>query len=331
MIAALISWRALLVREYREHRVAFLYVPAGILVVLALASAASLAGSHTRLFLAAVAPDSLKLFEFGALLIFALWFAYLVVTLFFYFGDAFSADRRNNAMFFWKSMPVSDLKILSSKFLAGVTIFPALVFAVAVIAALAFLVVIEIGETMLGPAPGIPRPAAREPRPDRDLRLRQPHAVAALVRAVHGVGRRAFDRLRPLEPAACLRHSGPRLGHREHRVFRAGSARRLYLGLPRPALAVRARWRRFQSHTDDRRAVRRGNLHLGGVGADRLVEHGWRAGVCSRRHLARQRISPQAHRLIDTANTAFAPVELTAVFHPHRSAYMLRVPARSWR
>jgi ABC-2 type transport system permease protein len=156
MIASLVSWRALLVREYREHRVAFLYVPAGILVVLALASAASLAGSHTRLFLAAVAPDSLKLFEFGALLIFALWFAYLVVTLFFYFGDAFSADRRNNAMFFWKSMPVSDLKILSSKFLAGVTIFPALVFVVAVIAALAFLVVIEIGETVIGLTPAAP-------------------------------------------------------------------------------------------------------------------------------------------------------------------------------
>jgi len=153
MIAVLTSWRALLVREYREHRVAFLYVPVGILVALALASLASLTGSHTRMFLAAVSPDSLKLFEFGTLLIFALWFAYLVVTLFFYFGDAFSANRRSNAMFFWKSMPVSDLKILSSKFLAGVTIFPALVLAVAIVAALAFLVVIEVGEQIIGLPP----------------------------------------------------------------------------------------------------------------------------------------------------------------------------------
>lgn len=156
MIAALNSWRALLVREYREHRIAFLYVPIGILAVLVLASIASLAGNRTRIFLAAVAPDSLKLFEFGALLILALWFAYLIVTLFFYFGDAFSADRRNNAMFFWKSMPVSDLKILASKFLAGVTIFPALIFAVALVATAAYLVLIEAGVSLLGLTPMAP-------------------------------------------------------------------------------------------------------------------------------------------------------------------------------
>ena len=33
------SWRALLVREYLEHRIAFLYFPAGILIVLTLSAA----------------------------------------------------------------------------------------------------------------------------------------------------------------------------------------------------------------------------------------------------------------------------------------------------
>ena len=57
-----------------------------------------------------------------------LWFVYLMVALFFYFADAFNADRRNNAMLFWKSMPQSDFKMLMSKMLAGMTILPALIF-----------------------------------------------------------------------------------------------------------------------------------------------------------------------------------------------------------
>ncbi len=60
-----------------------------------------------------------KGFEFGFLALSALWMVYLMATLFFYFADAFSADSRNNAMLFWKSMPQSDFKILASKLTAG--------------------------------------------------------------------------------------------------------------------------------------------------------------------------------------------------------------------
>jgi ABC-2 type transport system permease protein len=122
------SWRALLVREYLEHRIAFLYFPAGILLLLTISSLSGLFTNRVRLTLLPLAGNALKLFEIGDLLILALWYAYLCITLFFYFGDAFAADRRNNAMFFWKSMPVSDLRILASKFLAGVTLFPIIVF-----------------------------------------------------------------------------------------------------------------------------------------------------------------------------------------------------------
>jgi uncharacterized membrane protein len=59
--------------------------------------------------------DALKIYELGYLVLLALWLAYLAVALFFYFGDAFSADRRNNAMLFWKSMPITDAKILTSR------------------------------------------------------------------------------------------------------------------------------------------------------------------------------------------------------------------------
>ena len=60
-------------------------------------------------------------FDVGYAGIALLWFGYLLIALFFYFADAFSADRRNNAMLFWKSMPQGDFKILLSKLVAGLT------------------------------------------------------------------------------------------------------------------------------------------------------------------------------------------------------------------
>jgi ABC-2 type transport system permease protein len=143
------SWRALLGREYLEHRIAFLYFPAGILALLTLSAISGLFTNRVRLAFAPFAPSAIKLFEIGDLLLLALWFAYLTVTLFFYFGDAFSADRRNNAMFFWKSMPVSDLKILSSKFLAGVTLFPAIVFGAGLVSGLIYFALINVAAALI--------------------------------------------------------------------------------------------------------------------------------------------------------------------------------------
>ncbi len=73
---------------------------------------------------------TLKFYELAFMASIAGWTFYLLITLFFYYADAFSADKRNNAMLFWKSMPVSDLKVLSSKMVAGLTVFPALIFLV---------------------------------------------------------------------------------------------------------------------------------------------------------------------------------------------------------
>ncbi|HEX4298404.1 MAG TPA: hypothetical protein VHZ56_10310 [Devosia sp.] len=130
------SWRALFVREYLEHRIAFLYFPGGIIVLLALSALSAVSVNRLHVFSQFLVPEGLKVFEIGYLVLLALWFAYLAVTLFFYFGDAFSADRRNNAMFFWKSMPVSDLRILVSKLLAGIVMFPLIILCVAAITGL---------------------------------------------------------------------------------------------------------------------------------------------------------------------------------------------------
>jgi ABC-2 type transport system permease protein len=139
------SWRALLVREYFEHRVAFLYFPLGIVILLALSAVASLGADKLKLVVAATSPDALKIYEFGYLVLLMLWVAYLALTLFFYFGDAFNADRRNNAMFFWKSMPVSDLKILTSKMLAGSALFPTIIFLIAACTGLLLFAFVSIG------------------------------------------------------------------------------------------------------------------------------------------------------------------------------------------
>ena len=121
------SLTALIKREYLEHRGAFLYAPAVIVAVLAviLLSGVGLGRFDTPAKIGVL--SGAKGFEFGFLGLSALWMAYLLIALFFYFADAFSADARNNAMLFWKSMPQSDFKILASKMLAGVTIFPALI------------------------------------------------------------------------------------------------------------------------------------------------------------------------------------------------------------
>jgi ABC-2 type transport system permease protein len=145
------SWAALLNREYLEHRMAFLYFPLGILVLLTLAAASGLLFNHTqiRLPMIVAAVPMLKVFEFGYLILAALWLAYLAVALFFYFGDAFAADRRNNAMFFWKSMPVTDLKVLSSKLFAGVLLFPLILFAVSLVSGLLNVLVVNLSGLVL--------------------------------------------------------------------------------------------------------------------------------------------------------------------------------------
>lgn len=127
---------ALIQREYFEHRGAFLYAPLVILGLFALVMVSALGFDRVGPRGFDTSVTSIKLFEMAYLFTSALWFAYLLVTLFFYFADAFNADRRNNAMLFWKSMPVSDFKVLGAKMLAGGTIFPALIISAMVVSML---------------------------------------------------------------------------------------------------------------------------------------------------------------------------------------------------
>jgi ABC-2 type transport system permease protein len=129
---------ALMHREFIEHRGAFFLAP---LVLVALVFALTvLAFSVDRLDtrfsgqLLTVVPN--WVFEAGFAGLAVAWLAYLGFVLFFYCADGFAADKRNNAMLFWKSMPVSDFKVLLSKLAAALTILPGSVFAIALLSIL---------------------------------------------------------------------------------------------------------------------------------------------------------------------------------------------------
>ncbi len=130
---------ALIQREYLEHKGAFLYAPAVILGLLTLVLLTATGIDRPRLP-TGIAVNSGKVVEVAFLAVAALWFVYLLAALFFYFADAFNADRRNNAMLFWKSMPVSDFTVLGAKLLAGLTIFPALILAAVLLNAMLLVV-----------------------------------------------------------------------------------------------------------------------------------------------------------------------------------------------
>jgi ABC-2 type transport system permease protein len=121
------SWYALVHREYLEHRGAFVYAPAALTTVLLGALVIAAFSSDINIDTGNFVPPPAMLYEGPLLVAVVLWTSYLMISLFFYFADAFSADRRDNAMLFWRSMPQSDLKILASKILAGATIFPLLI------------------------------------------------------------------------------------------------------------------------------------------------------------------------------------------------------------
>lgn len=121
------AFLALLRREYLEHRWAFLYAPMLLIGVLTLLTVSGIATGRYRFFLPGTVVPS-RLFDLAYSAIAVLWGGYCFIAVFFYFADAFHSDRRNNQMFFWKSMPHTDLTMLMSKLVAGLTVLPGLIF-----------------------------------------------------------------------------------------------------------------------------------------------------------------------------------------------------------
>ena len=129
------AFTALVHREFIEHRGAFLTGPLIMLGILfgitILAFTVGRVDVHMSGALLTIVP--LIIYEIGFFGLGFAWSLYLGVTLFFYCADGFSADKRNNSMLFWKSMPVTDFKVLLSKMTAALTILPGMVFAIALL------------------------------------------------------------------------------------------------------------------------------------------------------------------------------------------------------
>ena len=150
------AFLTLLRREWWEHRWALFYIPVLLLVALALAALGLVinADRMMRIVGGIMVPGIAAQVLSGVAA--AVWGAYALGAMFFYCADAFAADKRNNAMLFWKSLPQSDLKILLSKFVTALLGFP--------LAALAFLlatcVVIYVGLLAGNVTAQIPAPPA---------------------------------------------------------------------------------------------------------------------------------------------------------------------------
>lgn len=143
------SMVALIQREFLEHKGAFLYAPAVLLAIFTAALGSAVAFNRVPFPVEIAGDSALKFYEVASLGVGALWFIYLMAALFFYYADAFSADRRNNSMLFWKSMPQSDFKMLMSKMLAGLTVFPALIFLMVIATAIVIYALTAFAVTAL--------------------------------------------------------------------------------------------------------------------------------------------------------------------------------------
>lgn len=145
---------ALIKREYLEHSAAFVLAPAVLLGLMLLSAGYMAITSHAGIGGNDGPLTALKFYETMFGIAGLGWWAYLLVTLFFYFANAFSADRRNNAMLFWKSMPQSDLKILAAKLAAGLTVFPlAILLALGLTGVIAYIPAFTAGSIFAAYAP----------------------------------------------------------------------------------------------------------------------------------------------------------------------------------
>jgi ABC-2 type transport system permease protein len=146
------AFTALVHRELIEHRGAFLIAPLALVGLLVAATLFSFAfGRVDARFSGAIfSAVPMRIYEYGFLSFAMAWCLYLTGALFFYCADGFSADRRNNAMLFWKSMPVSDFKVLMAKLTATMTLFPGLIYGVALLSGLLLFTIAIVTSAISG-------------------------------------------------------------------------------------------------------------------------------------------------------------------------------------
>ena len=152
------SFFALIRREYLEHRVIFFYVPMALVLLLAAFAVTALFSGNVRAVVHIAPGTTANIYNGLYFGVATLWWLYLAAMLFFYFADAYNSDTRNNAMLFWKSMPQSDFKILMSKLVGGLTLFPLLIFVAAAVCGLLLVGFVLLAPGIMGIAEIVPSP-----------------------------------------------------------------------------------------------------------------------------------------------------------------------------
>jgi len=123
-------------REAWEHKAIWI-APAiviGCLFVLLMVSRAHL-GYDVAMSFSDIAPaDQIRLHAFAYSIITAIIFLVMGVDGFFYCIDSLYADRADRSVLFWKSLPLSDVEVVLSKFATGAVLVPMVAAAGAIVA-----------------------------------------------------------------------------------------------------------------------------------------------------------------------------------------------------
>lgn len=154
------TFKILLKREFWENRGGFLWTPitlatvfVGVVAVMLLVARLK-AGSYIRMddlqipvgkYPVNLGPEQVAMmahYTHEGLSIMALMAQIpLAIVVFFYLLGSLFDDRKDRSILFWKSMPVSDLNTLLSKFVSAVVVAPTIAWAVLVVAHVAILAV----------------------------------------------------------------------------------------------------------------------------------------------------------------------------------------------
>jgi len=146
------AFAALVYREFIEHRGAFFIGP--LLLVAVVVGMTVLAFTVGRVdvrmtgSMATMLPGVVLFWP--AMVLGVAWGLYLLAVLFFYCADGFAADKRNNSMLFWKSMPVSDFRMLLAKLVAAITVLPGAVYGIVLLSMALMLATAQIAMMING-------------------------------------------------------------------------------------------------------------------------------------------------------------------------------------
>lgn len=153
------SMKALIQREFWEHRGAFVKTPIIISIVMLVLI---VGGYFTSLFLvdksdageftkqglqelAKLSQEQLAVFWSGQIVGLSVFFiSVLFIVMFFYVLGSLYNDRKDQSILFWKSLPISDVQTVASKLITATLVVPLVYVAVVMVFSLILMIFVSI-------------------------------------------------------------------------------------------------------------------------------------------------------------------------------------------